>query len=183
MTAQINDTLTYAGDEWSLAGVNGGPLFEPTAFGLEATATSSICWRGFTCRYELRDGQLLLQDVSIGLAVPAPRLLGREPELAGEQSAFTAFYREMEAPVPFTGGLLLARGFLRQHYVHMGFHPAWKYEEVVEAELEAGRVLRFLDCSSAMAEVRGRLAGKEAPDSANRQEIRLWIERAFSRRY
>ena len=35
MTAQINDYVKYAGEEWALAGANGEPLFEPKAFGLE----------------------------------------------------------------------------------------------------------------------------------------------------
>ena len=183
MTAQINDVVRHAGDDWGLAGANGKPLFEPKAFGLEVRAASSACWRGFICRYELRDDQLFLDEVAIALDGTPPVLLGREPETPRRESGFTARYRNIGAQVPFTGGLLLARGFIRQHYVHMGFHPAWKYAEVIEAELDTGHVVRFLDCSSAMAEIRQRLAGKDMPAGAARQEVLLWIARTFARRY
>ncbi len=29
--------------------------------------------------------------------------------------------------VPFTGALLLGERFITSTYVHMGFHPAWKF--------------------------------------------------------
>jgi hypothetical protein len=183
MTAQINDSVRYAGEDWALAGVNGGPLFDPTEFGLEPRATSSICWRGYTCEYELRDDQLFLEPVNINLDGTPPVLLGREPETRRTELGCAVSYRNLQAPLPFTGGLLLARDFIRKHYVHMGFHPAWKYAEVIEAELDAGHVVRFLDCSRAMAEIRQRLAGKDRPDGASRQEVALWIERTFARRY
>lgn len=183
MTAQINDVVTYEEDEWELAGANGEPLFDPNAFGLVPRAICSICWRGYTCAYELRDNQLFLDRVSIGLAGTPPVLLGRKPEIPNEMSCFSASYPNLGAQVPFTGGLLLARDFIREHYVHMGFHPAWKYANVIEAELQAGQVVRLLDCSSAMAEIRQRLAGKDVPAGAERQEVKLWIERTFARRY
>src|SRR4051812_48640333 len=136
MTAQINDVVKYAGEDWKLAGANGGRLFDPKAFGLQPREASSACWRGFICHYELRDDQLFLEEVQMALSSTPPPLLGREPEISIQKIGFNAAYRDLGAHVAFSGGLLLARDFIREHYVHMGFHPAWKYATVIEAELD-----------------------------------------------
>jgi hypothetical protein len=36
----------------------------------------------------------------------------------------------------------------------MGFHPAWKYETVLELSFDAGRLLAVRDVSAAMARIR-----------------------------
>ena len=46
---------------------------------------------------------------------------------------------DLEVAVPFSGGLLLGAGFVRETYAH-GLHPAWKYERVFELLLENGVV-------------------------------------------
>lgn len=66
----------------------------------------------------------------------------------------------------------------------MGFHPAWKYAHVLEVELEAGRISRVTDCSKPMADIRSRVAGTDKPGhGSSREEIKAWVERAFSRKY
>ena len=50
----------------------------------------------------------------------------------------------------------LADGFIQNLYVHMGFHPAWKYREVHELLFEDGRLLHAQDRSAAMASNSGR---------------------------
>lgn len=42
--------------------------------------------------------------------------------------------------VPLSGGLLLGEGFIQELYVHMGFHPAWKYLHVIELIFEGGQL-------------------------------------------
>ncbi len=81
--------------------------------------------------------------------------------------------------MPFTGGLLLADGFIQQLYVHMGFHPAWEFESVVELLIESGNVVAALDRSAAMKELRDRLGAEPLrPTSWNRDEVMGWIKRA-----
>ncbi|WP_437775212.1 hypothetical protein [Sorangium sp. So ce1097] len=184
MTAQIDDSVTYAGAEWSLAGVNGGDLFDPASHGLCVRAASTACWRGFVCRYELRDGALYLDGLDVALKGEAPPLSGKVAQEPKVHLGFTAVYEGVGLHVPFTGGLLLARDFLRELYVHMGFHPAWKFTHVLEVELEAGRISRVTDCSKAMADIRSRVAGTDRPGpGSSNEEIEAWVERAFSRKY
>lgn len=184
MTAQINDLVTHAGADWSLAGENGGDLFDPSIHGLRVRMASTACWRGFVCRYELRDGALYLDRLSVALEGDAPALLGKAPQKPRIPFGFTATYEDIGRRVPFTGGLLLARDLLRELYVHMGFHPAWKYAHVLEVELEAGSVSRVTDCSKPMADIRRRFAGTDRPGfGSSHEEIEAWVERAFSRKY
>lgn len=185
MTAQFNDVVSHAGSDWTLAGANGEGLFDPKELGFNARAAGSACWRGFVCRYAVRAEKLWLEELNIALDGAPPALLGRQPQVpTSPLSVFTACYRKLGQPIDFTGGLLLAQDFLRQHYRHMGFHPAWKYAKVVEAELHAGHVIRVTDCSSAMAKLRERLAGTDLPSGgASRGEVLAWVEGTFSRRY
>ena len=87
----------------------------------------------------------------------------------------------------YTGGLLFARGFLQELYVHMGFHPAWKYTGVVELAFDNGVLQRQFDRSERMAEIRqrvlesaesGKHAGRRAPG-----QVREFIRRSFDRTY
>lgn len=96
-------------------------------------------------------------------------------------------YENLGHPQTYTGGLLLATGFIRALYVHMGFHPAWKYEKVVELMFEGGMLQKACDRSAEMAELRNLvLAQAEHGDARARRSdasIRKFIERAFDRRY
>jgi hypothetical protein len=91
----------------------------------------------------------------------------------------------LREPVRFSGGLLLGDDFLRDLYVHMGFHPAWKFREVHELVFEKGRVVRESDRSAEMAEFREALAGRPLGPSnpADLEEVERWIRRCFSLDY
>ena len=83
--------------------------------------------------------------------------------------------------------VLLADGFLHELHVHMGFHPAWKYERVVELIFEAGILRRAIDQSQRMAEIRAQiLASGDSSFTGKGLEhdaIQSFIDRAFDRRY
>jgi hypothetical protein len=85
----------------------------------------------------------------------------------------------------FTGGILIAQGFIQQLYVHMGFHPAWKYETVYELTFSQGNVLEIKDISAGMADLRNKMTRQPlAPDAgASKQEIENWIASTFKRDY
>ena len=184
MTAQVNDVVEHADADWNLAGVSGGRLFDPRDHGINPRPASSACWCGFHCRYALRQGTLTLELLNIALEGQPPHLFDRAAEPPTLSYGFTASYRLLGKPLDFTGGLLLARGFRQELYVHMGYHPAWKYSHVVEVQLQAGHITDVRDCSQAMAQIRARLARKDAPGaSSSSEEITSWIERAFSRKY
>ena len=111
---------------------------------------------------------------------PLPRLGPYEGRWSGG-SYPGASYSSMDLPIPFTGGLLVCQGFIREHYVHMGFHPAWKFEHVEELLFDDGHLTSHEDVSEALAAVRAKLATqRERPaPGAGLAEITAWVRRCF----
>jgi hypothetical protein len=209
MTAQISDTFRYREKPHALAGVNGTGLFEPSQQGIKAVGWSTACWRGFHCAYEVADGALFLTQVNLGLGEEdmasaargeGPKLFGKVPRpytIHGHSTSLRTGRVETswESPdfvvdglreaVPFTGGLLLGDDFIRELYVHMGFHPAYKFRVVHELVFDAGRLTEEHDRSAQMAEFRERLSPRslEPGRQASRAEVEAWVKRCFSLEY
>lgn len=218
MTAQINDTFFYQDELYAVAGISEGELFDPAVFGMEPTATSSACWRGWQAQYALAGRQLVVDVLNVNLfdrdklpgsyvRVQGPPIGGvlpvdddqdgSEDEYEAEETRLLRAlrragpcsnrYENLGYPLAYTGGLLLAAGFIRDLYVHMGFHPAWKYEKVVELVFEGGVLQKACDRSAEMAELRNLVLAQAEQGGARERRsdasIRKYIERAFDRRY
>ncbi len=191
MTAQFSDTVTYGGEDFSLAGISGEGLFNPWQHELRPVGACSACWNGYLCFYSVDGGVLSLRKLLIWLADAdgkmlvsvdeCPSLFGVLPKKLKKEDTFDWCYEPKEALVPFSGGLLLARGFISELYVHMGFHPAWKYREVHELIFEQGRLVSAADKSEEMARIR---EGARDPLGPGRNEDPVgWIRKCFSREY
>lgn len=171
MTAQIPDEVVWQGEEYALAGIDGGPLFDPAEHGLELRMISTACWRGHVCTYGVVSDRLELTSLTVGMDDPPAELLGA-PLVPSEYGEIR--YQPLRLPIPFTGGLLIGAGFIHRLYVHMGFHPAWKYERVHELVFDAGRLTAHHDRSAAMAQVRDNDPNVKPDD---------WITATFDRSY
>ena len=195
MTAQIDDLVHFGGTAYALAGIarEGGQLFDPDEHKLHPDGVCSACWRGYLAQYAVRDDALVLDELVIGLPEserdcrvfdrPFEPLPKRDEDDHGIESWFTHTLSGVPVPLEFTGGLLLAREFIDELYVHMGFHPAWKYREVRELVFDAGKLAAAHDRSADMAEARKRFAGSDMPTGENERDVRQWIERVFDRDY
>jgi hypothetical protein len=194
MTAQINDTCFHRKIDFAVAGISGSGLFDPATIGIEPVSMSTACWRGYVAHYSILAGELFLTSLHIGLPQDATirARAGKGPELFGvlpTADRFSGFlYEGFQSRVTFTGGLLLAHEFIRELYVHMGFHPAWKYKDVREVILDAGRVTSDFDRSADMAAARTKFIddtkhSDERFNEPTRRELEAWIERCFSRDY
>jgi hypothetical protein len=192
MTAQINDSVFHRKAEFNIAGISGSGLFEPKPHGVEPFEICTACYRGYYVEYAIDDGQLLLKQVTVGLSDSdhTAARAGRGPQLFGlppryDQKARAWAYDGLRRPVAFSGGLLLGADFIQELYVHMGFHPAWKYREVREILFEQGLVTDDFDRSAEMQMLRDRLSEQPLqPGSADgNARIVEWIQRSFSRDY
>jgi hypothetical protein len=209
MTAQISDVVVYRGKPHCIAGINGAGLVNPAEHGITPVMISTACWRGFHCTYEVAEGALLLTKVNIGLAErdraaaergEGPKLFGKVPhrytihghmtnlqtaELKTSRESSDFLYEELREVIPFSGGLLLGADFIRELYVHMGFHPSWKYREVHELILDKGRVVKEADRSAEMAEFREMVGSRHSgpTDPEDREGIERWIRQCFSLDY
>ncbi len=184
MTAQINDTFSYRGEAHELVGIKGEGLFDPAKLGIRCTMMHTACWRGYIAAYAVEEEELRLASLEIQLADASDvqPILGASPTRVTEYGRAT--YERIGVRLPFTGGILLAQDFIRELYVHMGFHPAWKYRVVHELTFEEGRLLRAADRSQSVADIRARLAARPlGPDGTDPEELRRWIELTFDRTY
>lgn len=165
MTAQIPDHFTLDGTSYAL--VDGIGLFSPLEYGLEPIMTVTSCWRGYICTYAIHEQQLVLDTLDISLRnflqpesqmADAPRLNG--VRALRKRSILAHSFVGLALPIPYTGRLQIADDFIRELYVHMGFHPAWKYRKVIELSFEAGSLTGNRDISTEMQQVREKLTGK-----------------------
>ncbi len=196
MTAQINDTFRYRQREYSVAGISEGELFDPSLLDLKPAGTCSACWRGYQAVFALFDARLVLDALHVNLLKSGegyereegPPINGVKPgEPRGEYDLFNNHYEGLQYHLEYTGGLLLADGFIKELYVHMGFHPAWKYEKVVELIFDAGILKQEFERSEQMAEIRQRFLGSRAENDSDgmptEYKIAMFVERAFDRSY
>ena len=136
--------------------------------------------------YSVDRQKLLLDQLSICLNDPAPILFGVHPKTEeGEIRLFDFVYEALRHPVAYTGGLLLARDFIKELYVHMGFHPAWKYRNVHELVFRDGELVEQTDRSDQIGELRQEIANwpLEPGKEAKKEQIESWIKKCFSQDY
>ena len=189
MTAQFNDIFRYQNKEFAVAGISAGELFQPDIFDLHPIPASTACWRGYVAVYAISDSHLVLDELSVNLQErPGPAINGVMPEEpTGRFGLFNNLYRNLNYRFNYTGGLLIADEFIRELYVHMGFHPAWKYKTVFELIFADGRLTGEFDRSKKMAELRQRIqesGGQDKPPKMpTEKEISDFVERSFDRTY
>jgi hypothetical protein len=184
MTAQIPDSFLLQDQAFSIVGVNGSGLFDPLSYNLNPLPRITSCWRGFVCTYKTLHNKLLLDILQVNLGDAGPAIHAIEP-VFNPKSTFDNTYSNLHLSIDFTGGLLVAHGFLQQLYVHMGFHPAWKYETVFELVVSQGNLLETRDVSQQMAELRDRMIRRplEPGAQSTKQELEGWVASTFKRDY
>jgi len=193
MTAQVQDSLHYLGEQHMLAAFSDGEPFSPIDAGYQPVMASTACWRGYMCGYEVKDGLLHLRELWVNhQSGDAPKTRHQQPpDLKGVKAVRSDksfigdwHFSDVGLPIAYTGGLVIGRNFIRELYVHMGFHPAWKYQHVHELVFEQGRLVEARDASVEMARLRTRVQDELKPDSAaTRDQITQWVSACFSRDY
>ncbi len=152
MTAQISDTFLFKDDEYSLIGMQGGDLVSPDQFGMEPEMMHTACYRGFYATYELTEEALYLRELTLREKnenyLP---IEGSKPEKAEYQ----ATYRDLSVRVCFTGKIRLAKDFIEELYIHMGYQKPTAFETVLDIALKDGQVTEIKDRSRDIEQKRG----------------------------
>jgi hypothetical protein len=199
MTAQIPDILLLQDRAFSIVGVNGQGLFDPADYDLRPFARITSCWRGYVCEYKVLGSEFLLNKLKINLGAnqlgeeprgfiseAGPPINAVRPVLATDNhDLFSNTYHDLNLRVGFTGGLLAADDFIRELYVHMGFHPAWKYRKVFELVIAHGSITETRDVSEQMQQIRNRMTQSqlEPGTNATKQEMEAWVAATFKLDY
>lgn len=193
MTAQASDTVNHHDQDYALVAYSDGEPFVPAEHGYRPVMASTACYRGYLCEYAVVEDRLRLTRFHVNhqegpqrssqLKQP-PALDGVEAQLAKNSFVGRWTFKDLRLPISYTGGIIIGRNFVRSLYVHMGFHPAWKYEHVRELIFEAGVLMSDEDLSERMATIRERVPAETRPfKSPSQDEVKDWIEESFRRDY
>jgi|LSQX01.3.fsa_nt_gb hypothetical protein len=172
MTAQISDTFIFKDKEYSLIGMTEGDLASPEQFGMEPEMLHTACYRGFYAMYELTEEALYLRELTLrersGRYLPIGKI---QPE----KKDYQATYHGLSEVIPFTGKIRLAKDFIEELYIHMGYQKPTAFKTVLDITLKEGRVVEIKDRSQEMKQKRG--AFKKHYDSGDMIQT---IDEAFS---
>ena len=181
MTAQITDSFLFKRKSYQLIGITEGDLFSSQDFGIEADCMDTSCWRGFYSTYEIIDKVIFLKEMTILLA---PRKDGNYKAinnvLPQQISDYEALYKDINLPVSsFTGKLRIARGFIDELYVHMGFPKPSAFKTVLDLAFEDSKLKKTKNRSREMKKKRGTFK-KLYNKYCNSGKIGQAVEEAFS---
>lgn len=179
MTAQIPDEYIVSRKPYSLIAMSNDIEFNPRDFGIEPVAMHSGCWRGYFCKYRINKKGLFLDELNINSNAPLPTIDGIEPQIYSQyDNVCSGRYKRLKRKIDYTGSIVLGTGFLDQYYIHMGFQRAWAYEKVIEVVFEKGNVVKIIDHSEKVNEIREAIdSGK---DLVGRSYISKFISDSFS---
>jgi len=185
-TAQIPDEFKYNGELFSLVGLRGNGLPTPEDFGMQPYFRCTACWRGYVMKYNFTKDLLILDGMLVNTKKP-PKINGVEPQMGKDTdiSLFDYCYTNLNLKTEFTGKVLLAKDFIRQMYVHMGFQRSMAYKTVVEIQVENGTITGIRDLSKQMEEERKKKDSYKGaqPRSNSSKDIESWVKKTFSLDY
>lgn len=164
MTYQKRDRVIFEDDSWVLEawdslGHSIDSVFCPSDFGLRIKGvTSTACYRGYCCTYQIHNDFLQLSELEINLGTTtAPLLNGRQPIRKSPEDFYVCGntnYSDVQLPIPFTGGLILCRQPISKLPTHIGPELIWRYESIRELILENGHLVETYDHSAALTQIR-----------------------------
>jgi hypothetical protein len=207
MTVQRPDNIHYKWRQYQIVGVNGAGLFDLEWTGVRPMCASSACWRGYVCTYAVKRNKLVLIELEIGLdedrvkrqgitifgIMPKrdkPPLEGMytDPNTGEEVRGNWEFLRchPLKVDIPYSGGMLLGRGFIEALRTRTTFHPAWKYKTVRELIFEQGLLVTARNRSREAKCIRERPDGMRSPpqeDASNEEKVAWAVFSLYQRPY
>ncbi|WP_196892786.1 hypothetical protein [Aureivirga marina] len=188
MTAQISDQFIYNNQFYSLTGFTEEICFHPGDYEIFTKSASTACWRGFYRTFSIENNELVaknlnVNDSNINENPLGPIINGVKPKR--NKGRFNKTYENINLKIDFTGSILIGKDFIRDLYVHMGFHPAWKYETVFEFTFENGNLKKQENLSDKMSEIRqewSKLKNKKGEETIS-FDLDEWIKKTFDQKY
>lgn len=181
MTSQIPDTFLFKGEEFSLVGMTDGDLFIPEELGMLPEMIHTACYRGYFATYELTENGLFIRSLTINdKSGSYPAIGGIKPKFEKYKSGsklciHSGTYDGLNVSIKFTGKIRLAKDFIKDLYIHMGYQKATSFKTVLDITLKNKWLVKIDDRSQEMEMKRGEF--KKYYDAGN---MTATIENAFS---
>jgi hypothetical protein len=169
MVSQIYYKFLVNGDQYTLIGIAGGDLVAPEQFGVESMEPHTDLRRGYVALYELTPEALYLRGLTLKGENGHYQAAGSSKPV---RDFFQATYHGPSVVIPFTGKIRIAKGFINEPYVNMGYQKAIAFRTVFDITLKNGLLVEVKDRSSEMEQKRG--AFKEYYNSLSRLEQTLY---------
>ena len=183
MTAQAGDMFSYKGRDLYLVAKNVRTRFSPKYYGIQPEGTSTGCYKGYLCHYNIADKKLFLEDLYVnsesGEYPPINGITANE----GAYSSDLHCYKGIHDETHYTGKLLLGDDFMDDYYVHMGSQWPWAFKTLKEFVFERGRLVKINDQSDMAAHLREVIGRDEEFFNYLEQEIGYHVEECFSHDY
>ncbi len=172
MTDQMPDRVLYHGLLYSLVAVENEWMFYPYANDLALKDISDWGYRGYFYNYVIRSSKLFLAEMRVFPGGP------KHPERHATAHPSLQLVSDLSMPIPYTGRILLADNVLPNYYQGLGMEPPFAYTDVLECVFEDGRLVREVDYSARLEQVRLTLT----KDFRKRTEFG-WMAKSFNSKY
>lgn len=184
MTAQISDEIIYQGHSFSLIGIEKEWPFDPKKHGFKPIMISTACWRGYYSKYAIVNADLLLSEFTTGLEDDPPiwrEIRAKKVDRVGE----AWIYKNVNLDLNYSGGIIIARNFIREFYVHMGFQRPHCYEIVYGLMFEKGKLVKVNGFNEEVKSIRERIREIRKSEIQNYSEktIEELVRQSFSLTY
>jgi len=187
MTGQIPDIFLYNESEYDIVGIEGGELFNPSEYGFNPRPNSTACWRGFQLFFSIDDKKRLILDKMYINQKERKIFQGKKPKRVRkpEGITFPYHYFNLQFQLNYSGSILIAKDFINEYYIHMGFQSPRSYKIVFELTFKDGLLISEKDLSEQME--KDRSSEQNLPQrpsvSASEEEITSWIKETFDLDY
>jgi len=158
MTAQRTDTFLFREEQYDVIRVGRDrsvpvnirmysyDVFSPKEFGLTPKQISTACRRGYYATYSAENDKLQLVNLTINDET------GSYPDINGVHAEIILsrperIYSNIGVDLSFSGQLRLARDFIKEMYIHMGYQTAHCFHIVYDLTFEKGVLAQVLDRS------------------------------------
>lgn len=142
MSAQIPDPFIWNDEEYVFVRAeNIYSLFDPGAFGLNPSPSSSTCWKGFVLHFCLDGKQLYISELEVNCED------GNYPGINGVKAYVDDYgefhvYKNLNIKSTYTGTITLGKELLPQ-YVLSAFTGPHSYEQTYELHFTDGRLITY----------------------------------------
>lgn len=181
MTAQIPDTFIYEKQEYELVGLSGEGLPTAEFFGMKPKTLHTACWRGYYMTFEIKDNKLFLKDLFLRTRNGKYKSVnGIKPKKHDEFGMTIRKYENIDYQVPFTGKIRLAKDFIDELYIHMGFQKPSAFKTVIDFTLKNGQIIKIEDISKVFEKKRGAFKKHFEEGGAYPLKLLQLIDESFS---
>ncbi len=183
MTAQINDSFQYNGEDFAIIAMSDPFNFSPVKeFGLHPTTGCTACWKGYWCGYVVDSVGVYLDKLYIntfdrkypdinGVSVEKDPKTGEPVSCMGHH-----VYTGLNHLIRYNGRILIGKGFMYEYYIHMGYQNPWGYEVLTELVFENGQLVKTTDQTENAKIIRDRLKEKGTvfANDVDLSDLDLW---------